>query len=216
MAEIFLVKVYELKQYFEVDHTVSLQEKINQMNAFADTLMPDLIIHNDLLTKLVDFYESKGANIDEEEEVEVTPEERPMLLEWQKAANELVRRMEQHRVKCGHLFNRYYGPFTSWLLILHIANYRRNWVARRDLVAFADSAFDNGSMPFYMNELILIEISKNLEVKHPFCLGDFDNFPHEFYCIHTRGTVDPDFDEDGDFPLSGADDVTRYLYLLLD
>jgi hypothetical protein len=216
MAEIFLVKFYELKLYYEVDHGVSLQEQIDRMNAFADTLMPDLLIHNDLLTKLVNFYESKGANIDEREQVPVTPEERPMLLEWQKAAKDLVKRMNQHRANCGQLFNRFYGPFTAWLLVLHIANHRRNWGARRDLVAFADSAFDNGSMPSYMNELILIEISKNLEVKHPFCLGVYEKFPDELYGINPRDPNQWDAEEvDNDFPLSGADDVTRCLYRLL-
>ncbi len=216
MAEILLAEIYEVYNCCELSYGVSLQQKIDRMNAFADTLIPDLIIYNDLLTKVLAFYESKDVDPVEDPSPPVTLEERAMILEWEKAADELETRMKQHRDNCGIVFGRTYGAFRSWILILHIANERRNWVARRDLLAFADSAFDNGSMPFYMNELILIEISKNLKVEHPFYMSVFSDVLHCPFDEKNNemNTFEPTLHED-DYPLTGVGDLMDFLYHLL-
>jgi hypothetical protein len=215
MAEILLAEMYQAYNCCERSYGVSLQQKIDRLNAFADGLMPDLMIYNDLLTKVLAFYESKNAHPVEDPAPQVTLEERAMILEWETAADELETRMEQHRDNCGILFGRTYGAFRSWILILHIVNERRDWAIRRNLVAFADSAFNNGSMPSALNELMLIEISKVLVVKHPFCLGVFDDLHFPFdQTDNEMNTFEPELHEN-DYPLTGVGDLTDFIYELL-
>jgi hypothetical protein len=211
MAEEILKEMYDIFDCCEWNIGITMQEKCHRLNAFADSMMPELVAYNELWDEFFAFYDSRMVVLENGDEIpEYEDEDYDVLQDFRGRVMLIRDRMIQHRTNCWQQFAPMFGAFRSWIMVLEIANLRRHGNARRNLVAFADSAYQSGAMPACLNELMLIDIAEYIDLDTP-----FDVFDYDFRALPFDMEDDPDdYEADADpmmDDISGVGDLLAWI-----